>query len=491
MSPFAKSRWLWAVALAVTAVGGLAQEPHGKGRAMAPVKHVLWVTKGQWVYGDTRSGATEAAAVRVAAAPSDVVEFRQSHGRHRVFFYITDPKSSELGQSIRVAEDFEVVQGPKRLERLPVRLFRRANLSTPEPAEGRSTLLTIKLKPSFRRPLYFGSFEPGPGGGTTPFFGVIYPVKARAAHARKPATADFRFADARRVGRPNRADWVRGLLGQFAPSQPPTWQFIRGKRLIALPTDKSDGKGIDLTAQWFHSPEVSDYSPARSMWSFGTVARLDPEAAPSVIALIAPAGRKSQWVALLSNAVQDGKRMVAQAKDERDAMAFVRAVAIAPGPEAARTNLAFAVAADLNNDGRPDLILYDGGTLRVAMNFPVPRKRPEDPPTFRFTLGAPIVPKDKVALEGVYLVFPLDADFDGWTDLLVAARGGNAMIFFNRAPGVISGQEMMVLPNTAFNIQEVGLEDLDGDGRSDLVLRGAEGVIRTFFNNGDRQFAAK
>lgn len=492
-----RARWMAAAPCILVAAVGLASDHPAKPgaaaklAAAAPVKHVVWATGGRWIYGDARSGAGERNPLRLSAAPGDLVEFRQSHGQHRVFFYVTPPEESELGERIVVDKDFEVVGDRPRLERLPTRIFRRANLATP-PAEGRTTVVTIRLKPDFRRPLYFGSFEPTPGGGSEPFFGAIYPRLGRAPHARKLPPADFRFADPQRVARPNRIDWERGLVGAIAPSVPPTVQVIRGNKFLAVPPRRTDAEGIDVTAQWFQG-DVSRYSPAEMSWYFATAAELNRDRTPEVVAAVAPKEGKAEWVTLFSNAAEPRVRMVA--KKPAEAMRFVRAVPVAPGPATAQAGRrAFAVAADFNNDGRADLLLYNGagdGTLQMALNRPAPRASQQDSPSAQFQLNPPLVPHERFGLKEVYLVFPFDADFDGWTDLLVVAAGRDAVILFNQAPGEISGRDGVVLPDTAFAIQEVGLQDLDGDGRSDLILRGPDGRLRAFFNNGERDFATR
>ena len=144
----------------------------------AAEEHLITATGSRWIYRDFRSGAGESQPVRIQAQVNDVIEFRQSDGRHGVFFYTTPRGQSELGRRVIVDRNFEPLDGQK-LERISNRLFRRENLGTAE-YQGARRILRIRIRGEFNRPIYFGCRVHSVLNRNA-MFGVIVPGPAATA----------------------------------------------------------------------------------------------------------------------------------------------------------------------------------------------------------------------------------------------------------------------------------------------------------------------
>jgi plastocyanin len=118
-----------------------ADEASLAGPSAASMHHVVTASGNSWIYRGRRSGEGENEPLRIEVAPGDTVEFRQSDGRHGVFFYETPKGRSELGRSLEVGAKFDV-ESSDRLKRLSSRLFERSALTT-EAHKGRSDIVSI------------------------------------------------------------------------------------------------------------------------------------------------------------------------------------------------------------------------------------------------------------------------------------------------------------------------------------------------------------
>jgi hypothetical protein len=126
------------------------------------------------------------------------------------------------------------------------------------------------------------------------------------------------------------------------------------------------------------------------------------------------------------------------------------------------------LVADLTHDGWPDVVRVAAGRLDVLVSA--------GPPTFAMSPAFGwVFPQDPVVngLEGAVL---LDATGDGWLDVLGAGASIGNFLFVNPADGTadltVADQSPlgMTLP---VNSDFAGAADWDGDGDTDVVIRGA------------------
>ncbi len=135
-------------------------------------------------------------------------------------------------------------------------------------------------------------------------------------------------------------------------------------------------------------------------------------------------------------------------------------------PHAVRENLALVVA-DLDGDGRDDRLFSNGDRDRVSVQW-----ASEDDPR-------PVLADDDDALLAPGAVEVADLNGDGRLDLIVADAGGNSVFVY---PGLDGGRFGPALDPNGFHVgtapSAVTIEDLDGDGRPDLVVpnRGSNDV---------------
>ena len=285
---------------------------------------------------------------------------------------------------------------------------------------------------------------------------------------------------------PQRRQWQSGLLGHLDKS--PQVFVYRGQNLYRVAPNQTENPPEEnvVSAAWL---------PARQRaqsWHFATTTDLDKDQdADAIVAVRREAGMVT-WLALTNNVADRdgipsdefgfrGEAVIANAALEDDSL-----------------DRAFAVSFDVDNDGRPDVVTYNGqrdGKLGVYLNRRRSGRIRQGGAPLRFISRSVIDANRSRKLNDLYLAFPFDADFDGWTDLLVAARGQDAVIFYNFAPGAISSFSATTLPGTEFEIERVGLTDADGDGRSDLIVlpvnQANQPPLLLFFNDGQRQFVPR
>jgi hypothetical protein len=130
----------------------------------------------------------------------------------------------------------------------------------------------------------------------------------------------------------------------------------------------------------------------------------------------------------------------------------------------------FVGAADLNQDGTPDIVsvsVYGGVTVLLndgAWNF---SRKADYQCTSCYALGLVIA----------------DLNGDQYPDLVISC-GYGLSLFMNNGDGTLA-PETVVVPPGAFNSfsPAVGVQDVDGDGRPDIVVgRGDSATISVFAN---------
>jgi len=146
------------------------------------------------------------------------------------------------------------------------------------------------------------------------------------------------------------------------------------------------------------------------------------------------------------------------------------------------------VVADLNGDGRPDLVVANAGVRRIASTYGG---------SIDLLLGAgdgTLLPPTTVLQEPVDHVEVADVDGDGHLDLVARlsatvrdASRDHVKVLFGDGTGQFEVTEYYV---GAFVASHAELVDLDGDDKLDLILRVDEGAtIAVLLNAGDRAFA--
>ncbi|MDA2916057.1 VCBS repeat-containing protein [Nitrospinae bacterium AH_259_B05_G02_I21] len=432
--------------------------------AVAAERHVVTASGSRWLYRGQSSGKGIDNALRIYAALGDTIEFRRSDGDHNVFFYLSRPEDSELGLSVNVDENFEVLTAP--LTELSSRLFPKTALTTQFRTRGKDHLTTIRIRGDFKRPIYFGSTTLSTYNGRF-MHGVILPLAFKATPSHKMLPSDF---DVRRVkglrifSRMIKGGWRLGRLSKSSDAV----EVFRNKGIFRVPDN--GGPTVNVTDQWFET--VPEVDPRRHPWYNATSIDLDNDYDFDLVAAVGTAeGGQWQWWKLISNASVEGL-----ADDE---IRFTAAELLSHEKYSKdQASHSLSAAVDVNNDGRTDLILYNGKRgepLKIYLN----RGK-----TLRLS-GSRIDFTSLVDDSDPYLITSSDINFDGWNDLVVATPGRDAVVFFNDATGGFPVSLAMPLPDSRGRIDKVALADVDGDGIPDLVVQIADGPTRVYYKDGN------
>ncbi len=154
------------------------------------------------------------------------------------------------------------------------------------------------------------------------------------------------------------------------------------------------------------------------------------------------------------------------------APSFAAQQAFAPGNDPASV-----VASDLNGDGRPDLVVANitAATVSVLLNTTLPGAT-----TVSFT------PRQSFATGSFPRAAAADVNGDGRPDLLVANQFSStvSVLLNTTAPGALApsfaAQQTFVNVNSPVSLVA---SDLNGDGRLDLVLANQGGTVSVLFNS--------
>jgi glucose/arabinose dehydrogenase len=132
-------------------------------------------------------------------------------------------------------------------------------------------------------------------------------------------------------------------------------------------------------------------------------------------------------------------------------------------------------AADLNNDGLPDLAAANAGSSTVSILFGI------GDGTFNASTNYPVGQTPKTVVAG-------DLNNDGWADLVTPNQDAATIsVLLNQGDGTFA--PAVNYPATA-GAHSVALADFDADGQLDIAQVGwGAKVVRVFFNRGNALFA--
>ncbi|RKY20620.1 MAG: hypothetical protein DRQ55_07130, partial [Planctomycetota bacterium] len=145
--------------------------------------------------------------------------------------------------------------------------------------------------------------------------------------------------------------------------------------------------------------------------------------------------------------------------------------ALPPSPPGPWPACARVLGDDLDGDGLPDLVLVSAGSVRFVFDG---------------------VPGEPLVLPGISVVDAclIDVEGDGWLDLALGGVGGDGLgrvaLLRNNGRGVwrvdsqAAGLDELSLPP----VEQLLAADLDGDGDSDLLLRGRDDTLHALANHG-------
>jgi hypothetical protein len=136
----------------------------------------------------------------------------------------------------------------------------------------------------------------------------------------------------------------------------------------------------------------------------------------------------------------------------------------------ARVSVRAAAVADVDGDGRPDLILGDLETKRVFMLRNLGQQRFSEP------VGISSQPVEAGAIVAA------DLNKDGATDIVVGAAVGRGTVFFNARSGSRLQFESTPWNDGEGTVYGIAVGDLDGDSWPDLAVARSEAPNAIWFN---------
>ena len=139
----------------------------------------------------------------------------------------------------------------------------------------------------------------------------------------------------------------------------------------------------------------------------------------------------------------------------------------------------YVTVAELNGDGRPDLIVANRGGRASTPSFVCLNDGGGAFPTCQ-----------PIATQSATIIVAADLDQDGAVDLFVPHRdGGRNLIFWNEGKGAFNDPPTVLGPDRS-RIRAAAAADIDGDGSTDLVVGDESAGLFVYRGTGRREFAA-
>ncbi|MBS0374745.1 MAG: VCBS repeat-containing protein [Proteobacteria bacterium] len=134
----------------------------------------------------------------------------------------------------------------------------------------------------------------------------------------------------------------------------------------------------------------------------------------------------------------------------------------------------FAVAADLDGDGRPDLLVASDSGVVALLNGPVPGE-----------FAAPILLYQGAAGSTVRTLAVGDLNGDGVPDVVVSDDDGVRVLVLTRAGGTaaVAGTSTVYTNAVPGQFAVVAVADIDGDGANDVIIADQSGGTVTILPN--------
>lgn len=449
--------------------------------------HVVTATGEKWHYRQYSSTVgtprQESQPVTIEAEPGDLIEFRQTNGRHGVFFYVTPRKDSELGRGVRrtdVTKNFLVMKGLLEPERLSNRDFLHENVTTGSRNE-RGHLLSIRLKKEFNRPVYFGCRVHSAEESRDAMWGVIQPKSARAQ-----LSAPFVLTQTE----------LRRFLPKSLQGYDPEWpqqHVLRGNNNWTLKQLILDHSGANQSL------------PAFDKWSCGYVVDLNQDRVNDIVGAIRDENDRVKWRAFKT-------KLPSQGDLTRTTVASFQQVPLTKSPEGLESHFApenaFARSADLSADDHADLIISPGKSAQLFVfkyrSLPSRYKRSdvliELSYLRQFSLNQLQIASERqnVIVDGLSSVSGLAfVNFtdpsDGWLDIIAWDNTTmKAAMILNSPKKVLGGKQQLIdFPAAVFPITGVSalaLPNRDGGGHLSLIVQSGETLSLFQYDANSRAF---
>jgi len=435
--------------------------------------HVVTITRDHWYYRDARSGKGESRAVRIEVRAGDIVRFRQTIGEHGTIIYRS--KKSGIGRSIDIEQGFEIVSGTLTDRLSTGRLFRHENRTTPL-YEGLAEHLAIRIEPNFRDPIYFADRSTIRGTGERAY-GVI--TAATGPKVEQVMPLDFSLQSAKNVMDFQPSAWNENRnLGNI--SGVPRKSFL-------VPKDSKSALENNW-GDWFQSRLVaplhlSPFEP-EVRWEYATSMDVDRDQDLDVLALIfrgnADSDRRAWW--LFVNGTKPNRQHPGDASDLLGATRrFTSALKLVAVPEREIAGDLFAGVADFDGDDRDDVFLYSGISNEVTFLYQTPSLTV---PGYEFSRAHSIDTEIVMDISPPRGGYPSDENEDGFSDLVVLGREQSAA-FINRPGRGFSSTDATAVQIRAESLSRIGLDDLNGDHRLEIVVETSDGEFRAFSKSRD------